>query len=76
MRFCEPLPCEAQHAEDDGEDAEAGDLDGLAAQLVDGEDGQPVPWERARADQHDLPDGGVAEVFVDVVAFGEAEGGD
>lgn len=36
MRFSQCLPRETQHAKDDSQDSEAGDLDGLAAEFVDG----------------------------------------
>lgn len=44
------LPCEAKHAEDDSENCEASNLNGLAAEFVDGEDGHPVAGKSAGAD--------------------------
>lgn len=71
--FGETLPGEAEDAEDDGENAEAGDLNGPAADGVDGEDGKPVAWKCAGADEHDLANGCIAEIFIDIVSFGEAK---
>jgi hypothetical protein len=76
MRLCEVAPREAEDAEDYGEHGEAADLDGLAADLVDGEDGEPVAGECAGADEHDLAGRRVAEVQVEVCALVEAHGGE
>lgn len=49
MALRQHLPGKSENAEDDGKDKEATDLDSFAAEFVDGEDGEPVPGERAGA---------------------------
>lgn len=60
----QPVVAEPEHAEDDGEDGEAEDLQRLAADGVDEEDRRPVAWEGARHDEDDGADGVVAEDVV------------
>ena len=66
---------EADNAEEDGEDDEAHQLDGLAADGVDRRDGDPVARDGAGADDDQVADGGVAEDVVDVGAAGVADCG-
>ena len=66
---------EADDAEEDGEDDEAHQLDGFAADGVDGRDGDPVARDGAGADDDQVADGGVAEDVVDVGAAGVADCG-
>jgi hypothetical protein len=76
VRFCEPAPGETEDAEDDGENKEAADLDGFAAELVDEENGAEVAWESTRADEYNLACGSVAQMEVEVGALVEAHGGE
>ena len=57
---------EADDAEEDGEDDETHQLDGFAADGVDGCDSDPVARDGAGADDDQVADGGVAEDVVDV----------
>lgn len=68
-------PRESEDAKDDGEDAEAGDLEPLSANAVDGEDGEAVAWEGAGTNQDNLARGGVAQGEVEVFAWAEAHAG-
>ena len=54
------------------QDRKAANLDRLAAELVDCEDGEPVAGEGAGANQDGLADGDVAESEVEVFARAEA----
>ena len=72
MRFRKIPPRETQHTKYDCQDGKAADLDGLAPDFVDGEDGEPVAWQCAGADEDNLPGGGVAEVEVEVGALVES----
>ena len=49
VSVCEVSPGEAEDAEEERQDGEAADLDRLAAELVDCEDGEPVAGEGAGA---------------------------
>ena len=66
---------EADDAEEDSQDDEAHQLDGFAADGVDGRDGNPVARDGAGADDDQVADGGVAEDVVDVGAAGVADCG-
>lgn len=68
MSFGQALPGESKDAEDDGEDGEAADLDPFTADSIDSEDGEPVAGKCTGADEHNLSDGGVAEVGVEIFA--------
>lgn len=76
MRLGQAAPCEAQDAEDDGQDSEAANLNGAPPDLVDGKDSEPVAGQCAGADEDNLAGGGVAQVFVEVGALVEAHGGE
>ena len=76
MCFGQTAPREAQDAEDDRQDGKAADLNRLAPDLVDGEDGEPVSGQRAGADEDDLASGRIAQVLVEVVALVEAHSGE
>lgn len=60
--------------EDDGEDEETHELDGLAAEGVDGRHGDPVPGDGTGADDDQVTNGGVVKDLVHVVALGVANG--
>lgn len=66
---------ETDDDEDDGEHDEAHELDGFAAEGVDGGNGDPVTRDSAGADDDEVTDSGVVEDFVDGVAGGVADGG-
>lgn len=70
----ERLVGEADDDEDDGQDAEAAELDWFAADEVHRGDGHPVSGDGAGADQNEIADGVAVEVFVDVAAAGPADG--
>lgn len=74
MRLRQTAPRETEDAEDYSEHGKASNLDGLAPNFVDGEDGEPVAGERAGANEDDLACGGVTQVLVEVVALVEAHG--
>ena len=67
---------EAEDEEEEGEDGEAEDLDGFAAQGVDGEDGGPVAGEGACAGEDDHADGVVVEGVVEGWAVGVGDCGE
>lgn len=49
MSVCKVLPCEAEDTKEERQDRKAADLDGLAAELINCEDGEPVAGEGASA---------------------------
>lgn len=66
---------EADDDKDDGEDGEAHELDGLAADGVNRRHRDPVAWDGAGADNDQIADGGVVEDLIHVVTLGVANGG-
>lgn len=66
----EVLVGEAHDHEEDGEDAEAHELDRLAADDVDGKDGDPVTRDGAGKDDDHVADGGIVEDLVRVLGTG------
>lgn len=66
---------EAHDDEENGQDDEATHLDGLAANGVNGGDGDPVARDGTGEDNDDVADGGVVEELVDV-GDGVARGGE
>ena len=70
----ERLVGEADDDKDDGQDAEAAELDGFAADEIHRGDGHPVSGDGTGADQNEIADGVAVEVFVDVAAAGPADG--
>lgn len=66
---------EADDAEEYSKDAEAGKLDRLASNGVDGGDGDPVSWNRTSTDKDDVANTDPPKHLVDRVALGVADGG-
>ena len=58
--------------EEDGEHGEAHELDGLAAPLVDHEEGRPVAGDEASSGEDHVAHGDVLQVLVHLVRAGEA----
>jgi len=63
----EVVECETDHDEEDREHGEAHELDGLAAEGVDGGDGYPVAGNGTGADEDQISDGVVVEDLIHVL---------
>jgi hypothetical protein len=63
---------EADDNEDDGEQDKPTQLDGLAANGVNGSNGDPIAWDGASTDDDQVANRIAAEDFVDIATLGEA----
>lgn len=72
--FAQVVKVEAEDAEDDGEQKKAGELKGLAADAVDGEDGSPVARNGPGTREYDHSNGLVVQFVIQCTPGGIANG--
>lgn len=72
--FAQVVKVEAEDAEYDGEQKKAGELKGLAADAVDGEDGSPVARNGPSTREYDHSNGLVVQFVIQCTSGGIANG--